>query len=378
MPDIELLIYTPQELNQSSYFHAGLFELQKQGFLRCKVVIDVRKNLGRIDTSKGTPVRTGHAQGKTSYYKLVAKKTGREIPFAVDLYDVPWFFPEHALITCDYVFKRNYVASYIDPLDHSFKRKISPLGLSFRVRPEYEGNHFLLLVGLLISNLRISLTPRSGRARRVYNSLVTNIRHWKSAMTVQTLREFETRIEAKEENVIFQTRCFPRSDDKDAREIHLQRAGLIRILRARLSNRFIGGFVHSTVAKKYFPDCLTNLPSNQQEYLQKVKSSAIGVYTRGLSYSPAWKLAEYMSQGICIVAEPLLTELPVALEDGRHLYYFRKPDECAEICESLLGDQERRERIGSNARRYYEENVHPASNVKRIIDFMLTDNKYSA
>lgn len=373
-PALEVIIYTPQELNQSSYIRAGLFDLQKKGVVHCKVKLNGAKRIGRIDTHSGSAVYTRHRQPKSSVYKVIDHANKKEISFAVDLYDSPWYYSDYALHHCAYIFKRNFVKKYVEPLSPEARQKVHPLGLSFMVQSDFKKHDYVFLAGLWLSNVRHTLKLDRMVYQRAKNSIVDNFHHWQRATNSRTVKQFEAVSDNKLERVLFQTRCFPRPEESDANAIHQERADLIRYLRTKLNGNFIGGFIPDPVSRQYFPDCLTNLPTNPQEYLQMVKESAIGIYTRGLGYSPAWKMAEYLAQGMCIVAEPLTTELPAPLENGKHVVYFNSLDECAELCKMLLKDPERRKLLSANARKYYEQHVSPSANVFRMLQIILNGN----
>lgn len=368
---VTVIIDTPQELNQSSYIRAGLFELEKAGIIECKVKIKTGRKLGRIDTESGTVVRTKHPHPKTSFYTLIDHDNNLNIKFAVDLFDSPWHFSEVALKHCDHVFKRNYVTRYIQPLDTDSKKKLSPLGLSFMVGSDKKAYNHKLFIGLLLSNMTLACKFNRETPTKLWRAFQWSLVHWKGFLKSRRLQDFEFFSKAKSPFVIFQTRCFLSSESVDVKTIHQERADLIRCLKKSLGSDFKGGFVPGAIASKQFGDCLTSLPTEPTAYLQLVNESAIGVYTRGLNQSPAWKLAEYFAKGTCCVAEPLLTELPQPLESGIHFYVFTSQAECAERCKSLLLDEAERSRMSSNARRYYEDHINPAKNVLRILELMM-------
>lgn len=371
--DVEVVIYTPQELNQSSYFRAGLFELEQKGLIRCRVKWHTGKHLGRLDTRSGKLVKTNHPQPKTSFYTLIDHSSGNKIDFAVDLYDAPWYFSADALEHCTYIFKRNYVRQYNEPLG-DVKKNVHSLGLSFMVQSDFRKRDYTLLGGLWLSNLNVLLKKDRTLVKRFKNSIQQNFHHWQTMMKTRTVSQFEKISDHKQNRVLFQTRCFPKPEEMDARTIHDERAALIRHLKNNLGEKFMGGFVPDPVATRDYNDCLTNLPTEPHEYLKLVQESTIGVYTRGLSYSPAWKMAEYLAQGTCIVAEPLITELPVPLENGKHLLYFSSKEECVDHCRMLLQSPEKRQELSSNARKYYEKNVSPSASALRVLEMMVPKN----
>ena len=95
------------------------------------------------------------------------------------------------------------------------------------------------------------------------------------------------------------------------------------------------------------------------------------IYTRGLANSPAWKMAEYLSQGKVIIAENLTAELPIPLEHGKEVLFFTSDNELLDNIQLVLSDKILSDNLSKNARAYYMENINPVNNIKRIIDLMV-------
>ena len=113
------------------------------------------------------------------------------------------------------------------------------------------------------------------------------------------------------------------------------------------------------------------MPTQPSEYLKAVKNSKIVIYTRGLANSPAWKMAEYLSQGKIIMAERLTTELPVPLEHEKEVLFFDTDDELVENIKKVMEDRNLQNTLSQNARAYFEEHVHPVKTIERIISITL-------
>jgi len=167
------------------------------------------------------------------------------------------------------------------------------------------------------------------------------------------------------------SRCFLYENNPDLKAIHQQRYDIIKLLRKQFPENFNGGFVPSKVALENYGDAISTIPSEPEKYLDVVKKSRIVIYTRGLANSPAWKMAEYLSQGKVIIAEPMSTELPVPLLEGKEVLYFRNDLELIEKIKSVLNDSLLAEELSINARAYFEKYVHPVQNTKRILELML-------
>lgn len=119
-----------------------------------------------------------------------------------------------------------------------------------------------------------------------------------------------------------------------------------------------------------YSDAITNITSDPVSYLNAVKESSIVIYTRGLKNSPAWKMAEYCSQGKIIIAERLTAELPDELIDGKHVLFFDGYEELVEKINLVLKSKRLRDTLSFNAREYYLNTIHPRQNVRRILKIM--------
>jgi len=370
-----IILYTPQELNHSSNIQAGLFELKHLGFIDLKVKINTQKRLGRIivsDTGKIT--KTNQAHPKTSFYQLINNKDKTESLFACDLYDFANHFSLEALKKCDYIFKRSYESKYVDALPEEYKHKIIPLGLTFGVHSHHKKQSFKFLIGLFLSNCKVNLRWDRLVFSRLFKTIKAQQKHWSFINTTRKLERFEDYVVGKNKIILFQTRCFLNEVDEDVTSIHQQRYHLIKLLRKNFPKTFLGGFVPSKISTKKYNDALTNVSSEPEKYLDVLKNSKIVIYTRGLANSPAWKMAEYLSQGKVIIAEALSTQLPVPLTHGKELLFFNDDEELLIIINKVLKDEKLSQSLSKNARKYFEEHIHPTQNVKRILELMISES----
>lgn len=363
-------IFTPQELNQSSYFQTGLYELNNDKFLESKVILSFQKRHGSVRIDGNKVYSTSQPHPKTSYYKLINKSNSKEVFFATDLYDAPNSFSKYALDNCDFIFKRNYETRYIKLLSEEYQKKIFPLGLSFRVYSSFRSNEIKFFLGLLISNIRNAIKFDSLFFRRLSNSIREVFHHWRQRNEIQELDQIKISF-AGNNSILFQTRCFPHEDNEDVKEIHKQRYEICKLLMRSYGDQFMGGIIPSKLASEKYADAITKSPTDPESYLKLVRNSKIVIYTRGLDHSPAWKMAEYLAMGKVIIAEEMTTELAVPLEHGKTLLFFRNYNELIENINRVLSDNQLASTLSANARNYYEEHVHPKQNVKRIIEFMM-------
>lgn len=371
MSQFALTIYTPQELNHTSNPQTGFFELAHKGILDVEVKLCIKEKRGRLNVDElGEVTKTNQAYPKASYYKLTHKDTQECIDFALDLYDFDNQFSLEALKTCDWVFKRCYNSKYIAHLPETFQKKIQPYGLNFGVRSAYHKGKALFFLGLLLSRWKVYVRPNRFVFKHIYQHTKWVIKHWQFINTTRLLSQFEAFTSPKTETIMFQTRCF-KETHQDVIDIHTQRYQVIKRLKIEFPKRFQGGFIASKVANSKYADALTNVSSEPHAYLDAMKNARIVVYTRGLANSPAWKMAEYLSQGKVIIAEPLTAQLPVPLEEGKELLYFNNESELIEKINMVLNNKLLADSLSKNARAYFETYIHPVQNVKRILEHML-------
>jgi len=373
-PKYTVIIYTPQELNHSSYIQTGLFELEHLGYIKVKVKLNLNKNLGRtIVLNKGKLKHSKQPHPKTSFYRLINNTTKKHMLFAVDLYDFANHFSNVALEKCDYIFKRNYERGIVNCLPDNYKNKIHKLGLSFGVHSSFKHNNFKFLVGLFISNLNVNFKLDSLFFKRLLRTYKAQLNHWNFIKTTRKIERFENFEKPEINSIFFQTRCFNHEEQKDVKGIHQQRYRIIKLLKQTYPKLFLGGFIPSKIATNNYKDALSNVPSEPELYLNALKKANIVIYTRGLVNSPAWKMAEYLSQGKVIIAEPLTAELPVPLLHEKEVLFFHSDKELVNNINRVLGDSILAETLSKNARIYFESLVHPVKNIKRILDMMINN-----
>lgn len=372
MPNYTVIIHTPQELNHSSYIQTGLFELEHFGLIKVKVRLYIKRNKGTLTVDgQGNIKTTSRPHPKTSFYTLIYNGSKKKITFATDLYDFAEHFSEIALRECDFYFKRNFESRFVNVLQGNYRAKIKKMGIAFGCNSPHKYGSLKFLAGLFSSNLRLNIKPDRHIFARLFQTYAAQRKHWKFINTSRSIQRFENYALAAENSIMFQTRCFLHENDLDVKQIHQQRYHIINLLRQHFPNNFKGGFVPSKIATEKYGDALTNVPVAPEAYLDAMKKAKIVIYTRGLANSPAWKMAEYLSQAKVIIAEPLTAELPEPLTDGKELLYFNNDAELIEKINLVLTDDKLAQHLSKNAHLYFEEHVHPVQNTKRILELML-------
>ncbi|WP_343763113.1 glycosyltransferase [Gangjinia marincola] len=306
-------------------------------------------------------------------YELKHLQTGKCVKFATDLYDFSDSFSAFALEHCDIIFKRNFEQAHVDELPQQYRRKIKKLGLTFGVHSHEKYDQRKFKWGMYLSNLNVNLKFDREFVSRLARTVRLQKKHWDFIQKGRYIEQFETYHRSSENTIMFQTRCFPIDEQKDVQEIHEQRYRITKLLRKTFPDNFKGGFIPSPLALKKFPDAISNVPSEPLEYIAALKNARIVIYTRGLAKSPAWKMAEYLSQGKVIIAERLTAELPVPLQNEKEVLFFDSDEELIHQIYRVLKDEQLADALSNNARMYFENYIHPKKSVRRIIDIMEKD-----
>jgi hypothetical protein len=112
-----------------------------------------------------------------------------------------------------------------------------------------------------------------------------------------------------------------------------------------------------------YPDLVVREHFRRSEYIRMSGRCLVGVYSRGLYYSNAFKLGEYIAAAQCVVAEPPRHQLPEPLLAGKHYLPFASVDECVRACERVLSDPQLVARMRADNHAYYRSQVEPAAHV---------------
>jgi hypothetical protein len=265
-------------------------------------------------------------------------RLGIELSDHADLWD------EELLEWSDVYAKRNLNEMHGSTAPH----KIIPFGVNWAC---HSRTSLLAILKELAGSLP-SLTQ--SRCREIYRYLVTP--HWK---------HFEHRPDQPVESaILFQTRVWPPEDAPGDELVNEQRVGLLRALKREFGDRVQGGIVPTPYALRYYKELVTAGPSRQSQYIRWAKKPLIGIYSRGLFGSVAFKLAEFLAASKCIVSEPIGNQLSAPLE---HLSIYRSEDECLTACEMLLSNKSLADFHRDQSWSYYTRCVQPRAHMLDLL-----------
>jgi len=284
----------------------------------------------------------------------------RKLILAFDLADSSTNFKKGALEEADVYFQRSYHPPDVERLPEPYRRKILPWGLNYACR-SLRSAFSVLRAG--VTEAVFDVDDNASR-RRVLPTVVGYFR------LNSPKRFFYPASKPKEKLVVFQTRVWTtsgRGTDGD-QGVNELRAEMVRLLRKEFGKRFVGGLVPNEMARKYYPDLLARQSGQQSAYVRLLRRSLVGVYTRGLHHSTAWKLPEYLSSTMCVVSEPIRNRLQDPVQAGRHYLEYTTPHDCVDACVRIFEDRHMETWLRENAEAYYQRSIEPTRHMERCLD----------
>jgi glycosyl transferase family 1 len=351
--DVEVTLYldTDQDLYHTSYVYAGIFGLAAHSDLELEL---------RAPTL-GTWRKTG--LGSTYVSLDVRAPDGTVLPLAIDLRDRSDLFDESALKNVAVYFKRSHHLADVAKLPSALREKVLPFGMNFVCGNVPSAKAVSAQILRHIASKIARRTDGSGTVeslmRKVYD-------YWGYRRESDYTAAPDT---PKTAAVLFQTRIWEDHEalGDDPNAINGQRVRLVRALKQALGERFCGGLVPTALALRRYPELVTARPVSPAAYARWQRGILIGVYTRGLHYSTAWKLGEYFAASMCVVAEPPRNQLPVPINEGVEFLAFDSPDECIAACESVLSNPGLQRTMRTAAHDYYQREVAPMAHLRSCL-----------
>lgn len=284
---------------------------------------------------------------------------------AIDLMDRSIEFSLPLLAEADVYFKRSYFPPHCESLPPGDRPKVLPAGLNYACRSSAQTRQVLAAVGAAWTwrTLREAVTGASPLRKQV-----------------ERLRQFQVIPHAADfewspdrptrRRILFQTRLWDpvgvEHEDGDA--INQERAKLLAALRQAFPDEFAGGLVPEPYARKHYPELLAAESYRHHEFIAFSREIEIGIYTRGLHESDAFKLPEYLASSKCIVMTPPRNTLPVPLVEGRNYLSYGSIAECVGQCRRLLEDKVLAVSMRQANWEYYQRHVEPMVFVQRMIE----------
>ena len=352
--DYEILCHLGHEQNlyHASHLYAGLCDLMEQGLARVR--FNVPRKAEKLYVSDSTTV----------CLTVRRPDTGKDYLLVVDLRDRSDLLTMPLVERADVYLKRSYYEPDLLSLSPELKGKIIPFGLNYGCRTALSTRAVL---NALAPRLALELLRSPRKTAQQLNPRRSILYQY---LTTALESEFEQAPgEELEATVLFQTRVYEPEEiyPDDPVEINEGRVRLVRELKRAFGPKFRGGLVPTAYAKEHYPDAVSEQPTRQSQYIAWGKRSLVGIYTRGLFHSLAFKLPEYLAASKCIVSEPLRNSLPTPLVAGEHYLEFRTPEKCVKQCARLLEDASQAKELRRAAWDYYQREVKSAAHLEGVL-----------
>lgn len=260
-------------------------------------------------------------------------------------------FDEQGLLWCDIYGKVN-----INPqnIPEAFEKKIIALGPNFGVR----------VWGFLKTAIHAIRTCSLCRNNTI-NIQSHFYEYWRQFNERLALNEYKHQM--SDPSYIFFLSSIWAPED----ECNQYRATFIQIASQFKSLLFEGGFApptrndvlgieQYTIRRRY----------SLNEYLSKLKVSAIAFNTPAVLNCHGWKLGEYLALGKAVISTPLTRVLPEPLVHGKHIHYVDgSPDSIYEAIYLICNDDDYRQKLENNAKEYFLQHLQPHCVIEKILRF---------
>ena len=149
------------------------------------------------------------------------------------------------------------------------------------------------------------------------------------------------------------------------------RIDIIRALRERYGDSFIGGLNDNTLSRTWAPDLI--MPAEYTErkrYLKLVHSCDICIGSMGLFESIGGKTGEYVAAAKAIVNERLHYSVTGDFAEGVHYLSFETVEECLDAVQKLVEDPQLRFAMKKANAEYYRNYLRPDMIVKNTLELV--------
>lgn len=260
-----------------------------------------------------------------------------------------------ALEYSDFYFKRSFSAEKNRQVFPEFQEKIHPLGLYYRLtHPKNPINEPLW---------KAVAKTLTGRAPAVY--FVPKVFEGKAE-----------RRAGEPVGILFLTQLWDssdpalsREDNEERRRINEMRIEIIRTLRGRYGDAFVGGLNDTKLSRELAPDLIVPAAyTERRKYIKLVHSCDICIGSMGLYESIGGKTGEYVAAAKAIVNERLHYTPTGDFAKGKNYLAFTTAAECVDAVRYLLDSPEALYAMKCANEAYYRSYLKPEVLVKNTLD----------
>jgi hypothetical protein len=351
MLEVTWHINAGQELYSASKILDGLSALRRKGALRLRFV----PNTSCPTIADKLVLLTLRGANQAPTRKVI-----------IDLWDTSEFRCSPALNYADVYFKRCLLRAPIESIADHLQPRIRPFGLNFACVDSASWADWL---AASIARARAAAPANSKAA---VSGLISDLRLFTS---IPSHNYFVANPGASKRPIaVFQSRVWPANEFSDGFEqLNQQRVDLVMFLRDALGQRFVGGIVESAFARTRYPKAIVSDSTHRRAYATLIRSALVGVYSRGIDGSLAFKLSEYLAAGCCMVIEPFAHVLDIPLEPGVHYLSFTSAESCAAACMRLLDDGSIAAEMSCRNAEYFRRYLTPERHIARVLSTALQE-----
>lgn len=333
-------VYAESLVSHAGQILTGFLMLKEQGW-----------DVEIVDNTKAQP---GFYHGRPM---IRAEYRGKKLVYDMgDGYNVPEDIMT-GLEDSDFYFKRSYSEEKNRALLRGWEGKMHPLGLYFRVT--YKGSPINEPLW------KAMLKPLMGKASARY--FVPKV--------------FEGKPEPEGDRpvrILFLTQLwndhepgFSEEENAERTYINQMRIDIIRALRERYGDSFIGGLNDNALSRSWAPDLI--MPAEYTErkrYLKLVHSCDICIGSMGLFESIGGKTGEYVAAAKAIVNERLHYSVTGDFAEGVNYLSFETVEQCLDAVQKLVEDPQLRLSMKQANARYYRNYLRPDMLVKNTLELV--------
>lgn len=331
-------LYIEAQVPHTSQIITGFLLLKEQGW---DVELVDRRSSGSVYC--GIPLMRAEYRGRKLIYDVG------------DGYNVPEDI-EMGLKECDFYFKRSFSAEKNARLLPDYTDKMYPLGFNYHVTHKDNPLKEPLWKRLL--------KPLLGRAPDSY--FTTEVFEGKAQpVTGKPKILFLTRLWDDQEPGF--------SDEENAERTYINnmRIRIIRELREKYGDSFVGGLNDNELSRTWAPDLIMPAKyTERKKYVKLLHSCDICIGSMGLFESIGWKTGEYVAAAKAIVNERFHFAVTGGFAEGKHYLPFETAEECMAAVQQLVENPEKLYAMKQANEAYYRDYLRPEVLVKNSLELV--------
>ena len=172
------------------------------------------------------------------------------------------------------------------------------------------------------------------------------------------------------QNYVFFISSLYYDNDEYRSNTNKNRAAYVKACKNIEKLHFEGGLLaaNNHPNKKLYKDILTPNYIQPEDYLKKIRKSAIVFNTPAIWGCHGWKLGEFLAMGKAMISMPLLNDMPFPFEHGKHVHFVNSYKEIDFAVHKILNDNSYRKQLEVGAMYYFENYLTPEKVIKRLTD----------